>query len=294
MNQLKLVVPHTFQLAEGPQWLAEREQLLWVDIEGREVHWYTPKTEQHDVVTLPQRVGAVAPAAGGDFVAALEDGIYLLKPSGELLLLAELEADITHHRCNDGKIDAAGRLWIGTMPMRGPEWTGSLYSYNGVGLPSKHVTDLGCSNGIDWSPDGRTMYFIDSPTKRVDAFDFDVEQGTLSNRRTVVQFADLQGVPDGMCTDAEGRLWVAHWGGHCVTCSDPDTGEELKRITLPASQVTSCCFGGTNLNTLYVTTASIGLNEQQLKEQPLAGSVFSIEVEEKGKLNPEYKMVELS
>jgi sugar lactone lactonase YvrE len=290
MTALKLVIPTTFQLAEGPQWLAEREQLLWVDIEGREVHLFSPNTGEHDVIKLSQRVGAVIPTTSDELIVALEDGIYALDYTGKLTLLTELERDVAHNRCNDGKVDEVGRLWIGTMPMEGVAWTGSLYSYERSNTPVKHVAELGCSNGIDWSVDGRTMYFIDSPTRRVDAFDYDAEKGTISNRRPFIHIPETLGVPDGMCTDSVGRLWVAHWGGYCVTCWDPHSREEIKRITLPASQVTSCCFGGPTLNTLYITTASVGLSEQRLLEEPLAGSVFSIEVEETGKLNPQFKM----
>src|SRR5690606_2307242 len=290
MNPLKLVTSTTCQLAEGPQWLEDTNQLLWVDIEGRAIHLVTLNSEEHEVIPMPQRIGAAIPATDGSIVCALEDGIYLLQPDRSLTQLTELESDNPNHRCNDGKVDETGRLWIGTMPMGGAAWSGALYSCDEAGTIVKHVEELGCSNGMDWSLDGRTMYFIDSPTKRVDAFDFDASSGTITNRRPVVQFEDALGVPDGMCTDAQGRLWVAHWGGYCVTCHGPVTGEDLQRISLPASQVTSCCFGGPNLSTLFITTASIGLSEERLKQEPLAGSVFSIELDAVGKLNPRFKI----
>lgn len=286
MNPLQLVVSDRFQLAEGPQWLEDTNQLLWVDIEGKELHLVTLHSDEHEIISLPKRVGAAVPATNGSIVCALEDGLYVVHPDRSLTLLVELESDQPNNRCNDGKVDAMGRFWIGTMPMGGSAWTGSLYSYDKAERITKHVEQLGCSNGMDWSIDGKIMYYIDSPTKRVDAFDFDAVQGTITNRRPVVQFDDSLGVPDGMCTDAEGRLWVAHWGGYCVTCHDPVTGVELQRISLPASQVTSCCFGGPNLSTLFITTARIGLSEERLEQEPLAGSVFSIELDAVGKLNP--------
>jgi len=290
MNPLKLVVSDRYQLAEGPQWLESTNQLLWVDIEGHAIHVVSLDTDEHEIISLPQRVGAAVPATDGSIVCALEDGLYLVQQDRSLMRLAELEKDIPNNRCNDGKVDAAGRLWIGTIPMGGKDWTGSLYSYDEAGHIIKHAEQLGCANGMDWSIDGRTMYFIDSPTKRVDAFDFDAVQGTITNRRPIVQFDDALGIPDGMCTDAQGRLWVAHWGGYCVTCHDPVTGEELDRIPLPASQVTSCCFGGPDLNTLFITTARIGLSDERLKQEPLAGSVFSVKLDAIGKLNPRFKI----
>ncbi len=283
-GKMELISSTPNQLGEGPQWLPDSKQLLWVDIEGKTVHLYNHVTKQQRAIQVDQRIGAVIPAKDGNLICALEDGIYKLYTATEQLTrLTALEAELPDNRCNDGKCDASGRLWIGTMPMRGEPWKGSLYSYNENGELKQHLTDIGCSNGLDWSLDGRTMYYIDTPTKRVDQLDFDIETGQISNRRPLIHIPEGKGSPDGMCVDSEGYLWIAHWGGSCLTCWDPETGQCVTEIAMPVSQVTSCCFGGDNLDILFVTSARVGLSEERLKQEPLAGSVFAIEMNRTGR-----------
>lgn len=283
-GKMELISSTPNQLGEGPQWLPDSKQLLWVDIEGKAVHLYNHVTKQQRAIQVDQRIGAVIPAKDGNLICALEDGIYKLHMATEQLTrLTELEAELPDNRCNDGKCDASGRLWIGTMPMRGEPWKGSFYSYSDNGELKQHLTDIGCSNGLDWSLDGRTMYYIDTPTKRVDQLDFDIETGQISNRRPLIHIPEGKGSPDGMCVDSEGYLWIAHWGGSCLTCWDPATEQCVTEIAMPVSQVTSCCFGGDNLDILFVTSARVGLSEERLKQEPLAGSVFAIEMNKKGR-----------
>jgi len=286
IGKMELISSTPNQLAEGPQWLPNSKQLLWVDIEGKAVHLHNHVTKEQRRIEVNQRIGAVVPAVDGHLICALEDGIYSLHMDTEQLTkLTELESDLPNNRSNDGKCDAKGRLWIGTMPMRGESWKGAFYSYSENGELKQHLTDIGCSNGLDWSLDGRTMYYIDTPTKKIDKLDFDLENGQISNRQPLIHIPQGKGGPDGMCVDSEGYLWVAHWGGACLTCWDPATGECIHEIAMPVSQVTSCCFGGEDLNILFVTSARIGLSEERLKEEPLAGSVFAIHLDKKGRNN---------
>ncbi|MFB9277025.1 SMP-30/gluconolactonase/LRE family protein [Cohnella cellulosilytica] len=262
-------------LGEGPLWLPKSGQLVWVDIEGMKIRTWHPKTGEEGVISVGQRIGAVVLAEDGRMVCALQNGFYFLDPAaGALEPIVDPEAHLTGNRFNDGKCDPSGRFWAGTMPMTGGAPDGALYRLDADGSAHRMASGVGCSNGLGWSPDARTMYYIDTSTRRVDRFDYDAASGGISNRRTVVVLPDGQGFPDGMTVDAEGKLWVAHWDGYAVSRFDPDTGECLERVELPVSRVTSCCFGGDDLDELYITSASVGLSEEQLRKEPLAGSLF--------------------
>ncbi|CAI6018673.1 SMP-30/gluconolactonase/LRE family protein [Cohnella sp. JJ-181] len=262
-------------LGEGPLWLPEAKQLLWIDIEGMCIHLYTPSTGARRRIPVGQRIGAVVPASDGRLACAMQRGFYYLDMRTERLEpIADPEVDLPGNRFNDGKCDPSGRFWAGTMPIEGEALTGSLYRLDGDGTARRMFGDVGCSNGLGWSLDETVMYYIDTSTGRVDRFDYDAATGDIANRRTVCRIPPEQGYPDGMTVDREGMLWVAHWDGGCVTRWNPDTGECLEHVAVPASRVTSCCFGGDGLDLLYITTASVGLSEAQLRDEPLAGCVF--------------------
>ena len=160
--------------------------------------------------------------------------------------------------------------------------TGALYRFDGDGRCTRHETGITVSNGPTWSADGRTLYFNDTAPNRILAYDFDPEAGTLSGRRTWLRLAPGEGYPDGMTTDAAGRLWICHWGGACVSCHDPASGDELARIVLPAAHITDCAFGGPDLRTLYITSAWSGLDAAQREAQPQAGALFAVTLDSPG------------
>lgn len=283
MGDLELVVDAKATLGEGPSWDAEKQCLYWVDIEERKVHIYDPRQNADRTIDVPQRVGAVAPRQSGGLVAALHDGIYGLDTeNGQVTLLARPPVPSQDVRFNDGKCDAAGRFLAGTMSMSGVPNAGSLYHLDASLSLRTLVERVTVSNGLAWSPDNRILYYIDSPTKQVMAYDYDLQTGSLGSPRVVVRIPEGEGVPDGMTADAEGMLWVAQWDGYRVSRWNPHTGERMATIQVPAARVTSCVFGGEGLDELYITTAATGLTEQQRKEQPLAGGLFRIKTGVKG------------
>lgn len=265
------------EVGEGPSWDAPRARLVWVDITAGLVHEFDPSSAVDRVTDVGTHVGAAVPAPDGSLVLAVRDGIALLRPGRSLQLLAAVEADRPENRMNDAKVDPAGRLWAGTMPYdheARPD-SGALYRYDGIRV-SEMVRGVTLSNGLDWSPDGATMYFIDSPRHTVDAFDFDMDSGTLRNRRTLVTIEARVGMPDGMAVDVEGNLWVAVWGSGTVRCYRP-SGQLVTTITVPASRVTSCAFGGPHGDQLYITSARHELSPEQLHDEPHAGALFVVE-----------------
>ena len=167
--------------------------------------------------------------------------------------------------------------------------SGALYSLDANHHATRHLSDVGISNGIVWTSDARTMYFIDTLDQRIDAFDYDLEQGTVKNRRSVIEVPKEFGSPDGMAIDAEDMLWVAIWGGNCVVRYDPHAGVEIGRVEAPASNVTACAFGGPQLNRIYITTAQLGLAPEALASQPEAGNLFVTEPGVTGVSAPMYR-----
>ncbi len=217
-------------------------------------------------------VGAVAVRAGGGLVMAAADGFRSLEADGSQTVLAEVQADDPTMRMNDGKCDRHGRFWAGTMAYdeAAPAGLGKLYRLDPNLSVQVMVDGVSISNGIDWSPDDRLMYFIDSPTRRVDVFDFDLDDGAITNRRRLIQVDAALGFPDGMAVDANGDLWVAVWGGSRVVHYAPD-GSERGMVGFPVSQTSSCAFGGGDAMDLYVTSAARGISRDA---EPEAGSLF--------------------
>ncbi len=186
------------------------------------------------------------------------------------------------NRFNDGKCDRAGRFWGGTMDSDCQAPTGDLHCLHPDGRCDSHALGFAVTNGPTWSRDEGTMYFNDTVRGRVLAFRFNPASGAISTPREWLRFDHDDGMPDGMTTDAEGRIWIAHWGGSCVSCHDPQSGVELGRIALPVSQVTNCCFGGHDLRTLFVTSAREGLSAKRLACEPLAGGLFAVDLDARG------------
>lgn len=275
--QLELVLDLKATLGEGPCWDQQNGTLYWVDIKQNQVHAYHPELGTNRTITLNQMAGAVVPRAGGGLVLALQHGFYLLDwETEQLTFLSDPEEDKPDNRFNDGKCDAAGRFWAGTLSFEEKEPVASLYVLEKDRKVRKVLDGVTVSNGLGWSPDGQTMYYIDSPTRKVVAYDYDLDTGSLSKVRTVVSLPEGGGFPDGMTVDAEGMLWVAQWDGWQVSRWNPHTGEQIGSIPVPAARVTSCTFGGENYDELYITTARTGLSEEDLAKQPHAGGVFRI------------------
>ena len=266
---------HRCEVAEGPFW--HDDALWWVDVNPGLLFRCSGSETDPDVWQLGRRTGAVVPRAGrpGSFYAAQQDGIKLLTlegPEARLELIADPEEDQPNNRFNDGKLDSRGRFWAGTMSLSLDPGRGNLYCLDTDRSVRRVLSDVTLSNGLGWSPDDRFFYYIDSITHRLDVFDFDPAIGAITNRRTLADFSKSPGMPDGMCVGLTGELWVAFFGGGCVRRLDSYSGAETGRVELPCPNVTSCCFGGPEGKTLFVTTAS---KNTELSVYPEAGKVFS-------------------
>lgn len=280
MNQQKweVVLNHTSLLGEGPVWDPATKSILWVDIEKGEIHRFSPENKTHKTMQIGQMVGAIALRASGGLIAALQRSFATVDIDQQTLHpIIDPEIHLPDNRFNDGKCDPAGRFWAGTMDyVSGKAGAGSLYTLHTDMSVVTRIEGVSCSNGLAWSADHRVLYYIDTPTRQVVAYDYDIATGSITNKKVVINIPASDGYPDGMTIDTEGMLWVACWDGWKVSRWDPRTGKLLQHILLPASKVTSCTFGGAGLGDLYITSAKTGLSAQELKEQPLAGSLFVI------------------
>ena len=266
-------------LSEGPRWDEERQELLWVDILGRGFHRATVTADggpdRVRTMALDRHVGAVAQVAGGGYVLAAGQGFLFVDDAGSVQELAQPEAGRADVRMNDGACDPQGRFWAGTMAYDESPGAGTLYRLELDGRCSTVLTGLTISNGIGWSPDGRTMYLSDSGTGLVQAFDFDGVTGAINGRRPLVHI-DRPGVaPDGLTVDEKGDIWIALYGGWAVNRYGPE-GSLLATVPIPVAQATSCAFGGHDRRTLFVTTGRERLEGPALEGQPDAGRVFSV------------------
>jgi sugar lactone lactonase YvrE len=273
-GEVELVLDARAELGEGPVWDGRGRQLVWVDVMRGRVHLFAPADNRLRSIEVGQPVGAAAPRRGGGLVLALRDGFARLDTdSSGLEWIASVESDRRDQRMNDGGCDPAGRFWAGTMALDERPGAGSLYRLDPGGQVEVMLREVTVSNGLDWSGDGRRLYYVDSPTRRIDVFDFDAESGSLSDRRPFVSVPSAAGTPDGLTLDDEGFVWLALWGGGAVHRYSPE-GSLDRVVPLPVSHPTSCAFGGDDLRDLYITSAWIALPPAERERQALAGGLF--------------------
>ncbi|MFD4971711.1 SMP-30/gluconolactonase/LRE family protein [Streptomyces sp. NPDC058424] len=274
MSRIDVVAGNRALVAESPTWDERDGSLLWVDIIRGEVHRFRPESGADTVVAqLPVTVGSVVARQSTGLVVAAGMSFALLdEATGELTPLATVDHG---DRMNEARCDPAGRLWGGTLTAAQRPGASSLYRLDPDGRLVTVLDDVALSNGLAWSPDGTLMYYADTVTERIDVFDYDLETGVASDRRTFADLHDCPGRPDGLSIDAEGGLWVAMARGGAVRRFDPK-GRLDEVLDMPVPGITSCAFGGEDLRDLYVTTMCVGLSEVQLMEYPEAGSVLRI------------------
>jgi len=280
LPEAELFVDARARLGEGPVWDARSERLVWVDIEGMALHSTDPRTGATTTQPVPMPIGVAVPRQSGGFVAALEDGFYAIDDGGESELIAAVDNRARGLRFNDGACDAAGRFLAGTMAYDFRPGAGSLYRLEPDLSVSRLLEAVTISNGIGWSPDGGTMYYVDTPTTRIDAFDYDVDSGAMSRRRPFVEI-EGKGRPDGLCVDVEGAVWIALWPGWSVRRYLAD-GTLDAILPLPVAEVSSCVFGGPSLDELFITSAWSTLSDEERAAQPHAGSLFRASVGTRG------------
>jgi sugar lactone lactonase YvrE len=275
-------------LGESPAWAAREQALYWVDIPEKRL--FRQSQTGLETWELPEILSAVVPRGFGGVVLTLAQRVVMFNPeSGALETLCRPDSNL-QNRSNDARCDALGRLWLGTMQNNfdangnGQEITqssGSLFRIDQDSSTFEMLSNIGISNGLAWSPDAKTMYFADSMTNQIDAFDFNLEQGLISNRRLFANFD--RGVPDGSSVDSEGFLWNARWGAGCVVRFDP-SGNIDRTVELPVTQPSSCSFGGQNLEILYVTSARTGLTNLNSFD----GALLALDVGVRGFSSPEF------
>lgn len=273
---IETITDHKCELGEGPVWDARHNEICWIDILKGEIHQYAFNNHSYSFFPLHEQVGSIAICKNEDFIIATKSGIgFISRGGGEIQMALNPESSFPNNRFNDGKCDPFGRFWAGTMSLTDEPNAGNLYVFDNNKIEKK-ISNVSISNGIAWSIDHKTMYYIDTPTFEVVAYNYEKYTGQISNRKIVIKISEKDGYPDGMTIDTEGMLWIAHWDGWQVTRWNPNTGKKLHYIKFPVARVTSCAFGGKNLTDLFITSARTGLTENDLKEQPFAGALFTI------------------
>ncbi len=252
---------------EGPIWW--NDKLIYVDIEQHKVVTLDPATGEEKEIPVGERVGTVVPRETGGLVIAGDNGLYFLNCDGEKTAIADPEPEKADNRFNDGKCSPDGHFFAGTISLVKKTGDARLYKLDKNGELTEAFGPVTNSNGLAWSSDGKTMYYIDTPRREVLAFDY--ADGHLSNMRSVASTSHIDASPDGMTIDFDGNLWVAFCHGACVACFNPNTGEEVRRVEIPCLETTACAFGGEKLDELYVTT---GVHRTEKEED--AGLVFRV------------------
>jgi len=273
-------------LGECPVWSVAEQLLYWVDINAPALHRFDPATGGDTAMPMPSSIGCFALTERGGFVVALRDGVWLADRDGKLeRRIAAAPYDPAHHRFNDGRCDRQGRFFPGTMNEKRDANTGALYRLDSDGTLATVIGDVMISNGLAWSPDGRTMYHSDTPTHTIHAYDYDVATGTPSGKRVFAQWSGETDRPDGAAVDSAGNYWTTFYRGGKVLKLSP-RGDLLAQFAIPAMCPTMCAFGGADFRTLYVTSARQKREPEELARLPNSGGVFAMQVDTPGLAEP--------
>ncbi|HYJ82705.1 MAG TPA: SMP-30/gluconolactonase/LRE family protein [Allosphingosinicella sp.] len=272
-------------LGEGPVWV-ERDRALWfTDIKGRRVHRYDPATGGRQTWVAPEQVGFVLPARDGGFIAGLMSGLHRFDEStGRFTLIAEIEPERPNNRLNDGVVDPAGRLWFGTMDNGENAKTGAFYRFERGAVAATGLDGIAITNGPALSPDGRTLYFVDTRAGTIGSAEVG-EDGSLGPARPFARIDPAEGHPDGPSVDSEGFVWVGLYAGWEARRYSP-AGELAERVRFPVANITKIAFGGDDLRTAYATTARQMLTPAEIARQPRAGDLFEFRVDVPGLPSP--------
>lgn len=274
--EVKVLYNGKASLGEGPLWDYRFNELLWVDIESNELNFYNPDNHKHYSYKFDSYISAAVPASGAKYILALQNGLAIFnRVSQNLEYFSDPEKKLPDNRFNDGKCDPQGRFWIGSMDMNVKNSQGALYCVNKKLNVYNKIQGLTIPNGMAWSSDNQKFYFIDTIDFKVKQFEFNSETGEINNPKYIFEVPKTHGAPDGLTIDKDGMLWIAHYGGANVSRWNPNNGKLLQKVDIPALHVTSCCFGGKKLDTLFVTSARGRLTSEELSQYPLSGSVFS-------------------
>ena len=277
-------------LGEGVLWDERSGTLLWSDVFKNTIIQWNPESNSFFRREFKNAITSIEKKAAAGFIVASGNCIQLLDENLVVINQTFLEMPNPNVRTNDGNIDPLGNFWIGSMAYDAKAGMGDLKRVAGDFQTRVALRDVTISNGMDWSPSGDIFYYIDTPTEQVRRFKFDLGSGWLGEEMEPIDVSDSPGVPDGMCVDAEGNLWVAFWGGGQVRNFSQE-GKLLGVVEVSASLVTNCAFGGKALSTLYITTADASYEESIMEREPLAGSLFFAEVKVKGKLQNNFKAI---
>lgn len=282
-KELQIAYQAQASTGEGAIWHPERHSLFWVDIEGKRLYEFLPNEKRCNTWDFGSMISTVVPESKTSVIVALQNEIVRLNiENGVRKSIAAIDNRHGKNRCNDGKCDPSGRLWVGTMGFGAPYGAASLFRVTADGNTTKMIDSVTISNGLAWTADKQYMYYIDTPTRQIARYRYNDDTGEIIFDGIAVEIPDGCGSPDGMTIDNNGNLWVAHWGGYGVYCWNPHTGELLQKIDVPAPHVASCAFGGKNLDILYITTARAGLSQDMLNKYPLSGSLFVCKPDAKG------------
>ena len=277
--QFDLFSDYSCELGEGPFWDSKRSRLHWVDIIGKKIISQNLDGSNIHALEVDGNPGCVVLSDDGTMVAGVDNQISSLDGDGNLLRVLADTNEGSGLRFNDGKCDPSGRFWVGSMDRKEKNKLGSLYSWNSIEGLVNREQGVTVSNGMGWSPDNSLFYYIDSPTREVSVYDFDLSTGSINNKRRFISFSEEDGFPDGMTIDNEGRLWIAFWGGSKIMCVNPDSKAIEEVVSFPVSKITSCAFGGEKMDKLFITSAKVQVNE---KDEPMAGKTFVVSLGVKG------------